>query len=401
MTRAPRVALERGRRCSAPMLGARGRRRLAQRPARARRCSPRRGRRAARCRRGAAAASRPATLYLAQHVAHPPRCSRSCSALTLRRGARAAGHALARARARRPDAGDGALHAQGHASPGRLLRRDGGALARCCSRSRRSTTWAVFANLLTPLALVAMFVGEYLLRYRLHPEFERASARRRDPRLRAGAPRRRRRHRTPAGRCHDAARADRRRRPRRRRSPGAAAGRSRARQYLADVHALAERLPAHGAMLNLTADRYRFAVGLGAALLRGHTSLLPPNHTPDTVARLRARFAGTYALADEARRRATACRPIAPRRPRTRAPRRRPTMPRDRRRALVAAHVLTSGSTGDAGAARQALGPAGRATRAPRPSGWPPRSGRADLAGVDARRDRAAAAHVRLRVDAC
>ena len=37
------------------------------------------------------------------------------------------------------------------------------------------TTWATFANLLTPLALVAMFVGEYGLRYRLHPEFERVS----------------------------------------------------------------------------------------------------------------------------------------------------------------------------------------------------------------------------------
>jgi uncharacterized membrane protein len=35
--------------------------------------------------------------------------------------------------------------------------------------------WAAFANLVTPLALVAMFVGEYLLRYRLHPEFERAT----------------------------------------------------------------------------------------------------------------------------------------------------------------------------------------------------------------------------------
>jgi len=35
--------------------------------------------------------------------------------------------------------------------------------------------WALFANLLTPLALLAMFAGEYLLRYRLHPEFERAS----------------------------------------------------------------------------------------------------------------------------------------------------------------------------------------------------------------------------------
>ena len=36
-------------------------------------------------------------------------------------------------------------------------------------------TWAVFANLVTPASLVTMFVGEYLLRYRLHPEFERSS----------------------------------------------------------------------------------------------------------------------------------------------------------------------------------------------------------------------------------
>ena len=35
--------------------------------------------------------------------------------------------------------------------------------------------WATFANLFTPLALVLMFAGEYLLRYRLHPEFERAT----------------------------------------------------------------------------------------------------------------------------------------------------------------------------------------------------------------------------------
>lgn len=36
-------------------------------------------------------------------------------------------------------------------------------------------SWAVFANLVTPASLVSMFVGEYLLRYRLHPEFERSS----------------------------------------------------------------------------------------------------------------------------------------------------------------------------------------------------------------------------------
>ena len=35
--------------------------------------------------------------------------------------------------------------------------------------------WALFANLLTPCAMVAMFLVEYLLRYHWHPEFERAS----------------------------------------------------------------------------------------------------------------------------------------------------------------------------------------------------------------------------------
>jgi uncharacterized membrane protein len=35
--------------------------------------------------------------------------------------------------------------------------------------------WATFANLVTPLAMLLMFIGEYLLRYRLHPEFERAT----------------------------------------------------------------------------------------------------------------------------------------------------------------------------------------------------------------------------------
>jgi uncharacterized membrane protein len=33
--------------------------------------------------------------------------------------------------------------------------------------------WSVFANLVTPVAAVALFVGEYVLRYRLHPEFDR------------------------------------------------------------------------------------------------------------------------------------------------------------------------------------------------------------------------------------
>jgi len=116
------------------------------------------------------------------------------------------------------------------------------------------------------------------------------------------------------------------------------------RQFLADATALAERLPTSGAMLNLSTDRYRFAVGLGAALLRGHASLLPPNHLADTVARLRARFAGAYALVEESTgehdipsvRHADGAAP-------TDAGTAIPVIDPD----LVAAHVLTSGSTGD------------------------------------------------------
>ncbi len=70
------------------------------------------------------------------------------------------------------------------------------------------------------------------------------------------------------------------------------------RQYLADVAALAGRLPAHGSMLSLTGDRYRFAVGLGAAMLSGHTSLLPPNHTDDMMRRLRELHADIYCVVD-------------------------------------------------------------------------------------------------------
>jgi acyl-coenzyme A synthetase/AMP-(fatty) acid ligase len=71
-------------------------------------------------------------------------------------------------------------------------------------------------------------------------------------------------------------------------------------RYLADVNALCERLPGAGPMLNVTADRYHFAVGLGAAMLRGQENLMPPNHTPDMMERLHGLFPSTYGLADDA-----------------------------------------------------------------------------------------------------
>ncbi len=71
-------------------------------------------------------------------------------------------------------------------------------------------------------------------------------------------------------------------------------------RYLADVAALAGRLPAAAAVINLCVDRYRFAVALGAALLAGRTSLLPPNARPDTLQQLRAEHQQLCAVADDA-----------------------------------------------------------------------------------------------------
>ncbi|MEO8278611.1 MAG: AMP-binding protein [Ideonella sp.] len=73
-----------------------------------------------------------------------------------------------------------------------------------------------------------------------------------------------------------------------------------ARQFLTDAFAQAERLPARGPVINLCVDRYRFAVGLAAGLLRGHLSLLPPNILPQTLAGLDRHGDGLYILGDGA-----------------------------------------------------------------------------------------------------
>ena len=71
------------------------------------------------------------------------------------------------------------------------------------------------------------------------------------------------------------------------------------RQFLRDARALAATLPDGGPVLAMTSDRYRFALALAAALLRGQAGLMPPNHTPDMIERLRALFPRAYALADD------------------------------------------------------------------------------------------------------
>ena len=71
-------------------------------------------------------------------------------------------------------------------------------------------------------------------------------------------------------------------------------------RFLQDVGALAAILPPHRHVLNLCTDRYRFAVGLGAALRRRQISLLPPNDTPGVLADLAEDYADLYCLSDGA-----------------------------------------------------------------------------------------------------
>ncbi len=71
-----------------------------------------------------------------------------------------------------------------------------------------------------------------------------------------------------------------------------------AARFINDVRELAQCLPDRSYMLNLCADRYRFAVGFCAALLRGQVSLLPPSYARDFVEQLGRRYPRTYCLAD-------------------------------------------------------------------------------------------------------
>lgn len=82
--------------------------------------------------------------------------------------------------------------------------------------------------------------------------------------------------------------------------------------FLADAAALAAMLPSRRHIVNLCPDRYRFAVGLAAALMREQASLLPPNETLATLDQLTEDFPDLYCLhegAPPATKAATLCFP--------------------------------------------------------------------------------------------
>src|ERR1700744_551695 len=70
--------------------------------------------------------------------------------------------------------------------------------------------------------------------------------------------------------------------------------------FLAEVGALADRLPEAGHVVNLCTDRYRFAVGFFAALLRRQITLLPSSEAAAPMAELLGAYPDTYFLTDGA-----------------------------------------------------------------------------------------------------
>ncbi|BBP02413.1 AMP-ligase [Sulfuriferula nivalis] len=73
-----------------------------------------------------------------------------------------------------------------------------------------------------------------------------------------------------------------------------------AAQFLADVKQLAAQLPASSHILNMCADRYRFAVGLAAAVISNKISLLPPTHTAEMINQLKCYAPDAFCLTEQA-----------------------------------------------------------------------------------------------------
>jgi acyl-coenzyme A synthetase/AMP-(fatty) acid ligase len=72
----------------------------------------------------------------------------------------------------------------------------------------------------------------------------------------------------------------------------------RATEFLNEVTALAARLPAAPAAINLCEDRYAFLVAFAALGVRGQTNLLPPSRAPHAVDEVLAAHPGSYSLGD-------------------------------------------------------------------------------------------------------
>ena len=70
------------------------------------------------------------------------------------------------------------------------------------------------------------------------------------------------------------------------------------RQFLAEVGQLATLFPAGRHLLNMCSDRYRFSVGLAAAIVAGKISLLPSTPTAEVVRQIKAFAPDVFCLTD-------------------------------------------------------------------------------------------------------
>lgn len=133
-------------------------------------------------------------------------------------------------------------------------------------------------------------------------------------------------------------------------------------QFLHDVMYLAALMPAGGHVLNLCRDRYRFAVGLAAAIVARKVSLLPPAHTPEMVRQLQHYAANVFCLYDDDK----ACAAMLPLLHYPAMPEltdAAPAMPQIASEQLIAV-VFTSGSTGTPQPHRKHWGKLVRSVRA-------------------------------------
>ena len=70
------------------------------------------------------------------------------------------------------------------------------------------------------------------------------------------------------------------------------------RQFMAEVRQLAALFPAGRHLLNMCSDRYRFSVGLAAAMVAGKVNLLPPTPTPEVVRQIKVFASDVFCLTD-------------------------------------------------------------------------------------------------------
>ncbi|WP_454737836.1 AMP-binding protein [Cupriavidus necator] len=134
------------------------------------------------------------------------------------------------------------------------------------------------------------------------------------------------------------------------------------RQFLADAASLAAALPTGAHVFNACTDRYRFTVGLCAALLAGKATLLPSSQTTEMVRQLAGFAPDAFCLHDQP---ATHFAMPAFRYPENAAPAAAgpvevPQIPA----AQVMAYVFTSGSTGKPVPHRKTWGAMARGARA-------------------------------------